>query len=96
MNAFKNVTRSAVRNFALLTCGTAFSILGFIGSCDQRFITATQYVDPCGTILANCTPGSFQVNNADVADYCVDPACTIPGQCGNDGPVLGTITRICP
>ncbi len=69
--------------------------VGFIESCDSRVTSATQYFDPCGTILGNCTPGSFQVNAADVGDYCIDPACTVPGQCGGGQP-LGTITRICP
>jgi hypothetical protein len=69
--------------------------LGFFESCDNRAANITSYVDPCGTVLGNCTPGSFQVNAADVGDYCIDPACTVPGQCGGGQP-LGTITRICP
>jgi hypothetical protein len=69
--------------------------LGLIESCDQRAVELTRYFDPCGTILANCAPGDFQVQAADVGDYCVDPACTVPGQCGGGQP-LGTITRICP
>ena len=39
--------------------------------------------DPCGTILANCEPGSLQLQFADVPDYDYDPTCTIPGQCGD-------------
>jgi hypothetical protein len=68
--------------------------LGFLESCNDKALNATQYFEPCGTILGNCTPGSFQVRAADVGDYCVDPACTVPGQCGLAQP-LGTITRIC-
>ncbi len=69
--------------------------LGFLESCNERLTNATAYVDPCGTILGNCAPGSFQVNAADVGDYCIDPTCTVPGQCGGGQP-LGTITNICP
>lgn len=68
---------------------------GFLESCNNRATSATEYFEPCGTILGNCTPGSFQTNAAEVGDYCVDPACTVPGQCGGGQP-LGTITRICP
>lgn len=71
-------------------------MLGFIDSCDDRLVQFTQFVDPCGTFLANCQPGDFQTNAAGVHDWCVDPACTVPGQCGDDGPALGTITDICP
>lgn len=70
-------------------------ILGFLGSCDDRLIAVTRFVDPCGTFLANCDPGDFEVRRADVGDFCVDPTCTVPGQCG-DGQPLGTITDICP
>ena len=41
----------------------------------------TSFVDPCGTILGNCAPGSFDLLFADVPDYSVDPTCTIPGGC---------------
>jgi len=70
-------------------------IAGFIESCDDRVVSLTRYVDPCGTFLANCAPGEFEVRRADVGDYCVDPACTVPGLCGGGQP-LGTITDICP
>jgi hypothetical protein len=40
--------------------------------------------DPCGTIFANCEPGTFQLQFADVPDYGVDPTCTIPGQCTDE------------
>ncbi len=71
--------------------------LGFLNSCEDRFVGFTQFFDPCGTILGNCAPGFFQTNAADVGDFCVDPACTVPGQCGDDdGPALGTIRDICP
>ena len=83
----------ARRIATLLGCGAL--TLGFLGSCEDRLITLTQYVDPCGTILGNCQPGDFTVNAAPVGDYCVDPACTVPGACNDDQP-LGTITDICP
>lgn len=70
-------------------------IVGFIESCDSKLVGLTRYVDPCGTFLANCNPGDFQVQRADVGDFCVDPACTVPGQCGQGQP-LGTITNVCP
>lgn len=80
---------------AMLLGGTTFQIVGFIEKCDERLITASTYFDPCGTFLANCAPGDIQTNNADVGDYCIDPTCTIPGQCGT-GQALGTITDLCP
>jgi hypothetical protein len=55
----------------------------------------TRYVDPCGTILANCNPGDFEVNAADINSWTVDPACTVPGLCSDDQP-LGTITDLDP
>lgn len=85
--------RRGLRFFALV--GTAVPILG-LESCEDRLIGLTQYVDPCGTFLANCAPGDFQVNAAEVGDFCVDPACTVPGQCGTGVQPLGTIVNICP
>jgi len=70
--------------------------LGFVSSCDDRLVGLTNYLDPCGTILANCAPGTFQAINADLGDWCLDPACTVPGGCGNQDPPLGTIRDICP
>ena len=75
--------------------GTCFQF-GFIGNLNDKFINCTQYFDPCGTILANCQPGDFITNAADIGDFCVDPTCTIPGGCGNVGPPLGTTTDVCP
>ncbi len=86
--------RSRRKTLAALVAGCLLQA-GFIQACDDRLTALTRFVDPCGTILANCNPGDFQVNAADVGDFCVDPACTVPGQCGNQ-PVLGTITDICP
>ncbi|MEK6799453.1 MAG: hypothetical protein AABZ12_10840 [Planctomycetota bacterium] len=85
----------APRKFVGLALVAAGAILpGFVQSCDDRLIAITRYADPCGTILANCNPGDFEVFAADVGDYCVDPACTVPGQCG-EGQPLGTIIRVC-
>ncbi len=64
--------------------------------CNDMLTNLTRYVDPCATFLANCAPGSFETNAADIGDYCVDPACTVPGGCGQLGPPLGTITQVCP
>jgi len=69
--------------------------LGFFGSLNDRFIGCTQYFDPCGTIFANCAPGDFITNAAEVGDFCIDPSCTVPGACGEDQ-ALGTITDLCP
>lgn len=80
--------------FATLLAGGA-AVPGFVESCDDRLVAVTRYFDPCGTILANCAPGDFEVNNAEIGDYCVDPACTVPGGC-NDLQPLGTITDVCP
>jgi len=82
------------KSLAALALGTAL-ITGFLQSCDDRLVGLTQFIDPCVTILGNCNPGDFQANNANVGDFCVDPACTVPGQCGGGQP-LGTIRRICP
>ncbi len=89
----RNVKRRCFRFLALLSSGAA--VPGFIGSCDDRLIAVTRYFDPCGTVLANCAPGDFEVNNAEVGDFCVDPACTVPGACDDLQP-LGTITDVCP
>ena len=86
--------RHSLKMLATLILGGGFT-LGFLDSCDNRLIQFTRYVDPCGTIFANCEPGDFQVAAAEVGDYCVDPACTVPGQCGDERP-LGTITDLCP
>lgn len=77
-----------------LIAGTV-TILGFLEACDNRLISLTRFIDPCGTFLANCNPGELAVNRADVGDFCIDPTCTVPGQCG-PGQALGTITELCP
>ena len=70
---------------------------GFIETCDNTLVEATRIFDPCGTILANCEPGYFEVSRAEIGDYCIDPACTVPGQCPDQvGQPLGTITDLCP
>lgn len=69
---------------------------GFIGSCDSRLVELSQIFDPCGTIFANCTPGSFQTNAASIGDYCIDPICTVPGGCDQTDPPLGTQRNLCP
>ncbi len=90
---FSRISFSLTRWAGLLASGAALP--GFLQACDSRLLGLTQYVDPCGTIFANCAPGDFTVNNAEVGDYCVDPACTVPGACNDDQP-LGTITDVCP
>ena len=87
--------RKKCRAAAALILGSLF-MSDFISSCDDRFIQLTRFVDPCATFLANCQPGDFEVNNAPIGDFCVDPTCAIPGGCGNVGPALGTQTELCP
>lgn len=65
---------------AILTA-TVFQSLG--GACEY----ALTRFDPCGTILANCQPGTFDLLFSDVPNFTLDPTCTIPGQC--DDPVDG-------
>ncbi len=94
---FRNANVKTLRpvRAAMGTIATAVFIIGFLQTCDDRLIGLTRFIDPCATIFANCAPGDFEVNRADVGDFCVDPACTVPGQCG-PGQALGTITDICP
>lgn len=79
---------------AAMVMGSVFQ-LGFLESCDDTLVSLTRQFEPCGTIFANCNPGDFEVNRAPIGDFCVDPACTVPGQCGGGQPI-GTITDICP
>jgi hypothetical protein len=88
-------TSKRTAGMAALFSATVFQ-LGFVSSCDDRLVGLTNYLDPCGTILGNCTPGFFQSINADLGDWCIDPACTVPGGCGAADPPLGTIRDICP
>jgi len=95
MKLSNRTVRRAYAAWAALFAGST-CVLGFVEKCDNALATVSSYADPCGTIFANCTPGTFEVRAADVGDYCVDPACTVPGQCPDQGQPLGTITRICP
>ncbi|MGB0715578.1 MAG: hypothetical protein ACPGXK_06860 [Phycisphaerae bacterium] len=82
---------------AALCTGTVFQF-GFLEGCNDRLFYLSQFVDPCGTFLANCNPGDFQARNTTIGDPCVDPTCTIPGQCGdleNPDEPLGTQFRLC-
>lgn len=94
MNVRKLGDRSWRTSMAILLLGGVFQ-LGFLDSCNDRLVEVTRFIEPCGTFLANCTPGSFQANAAEIGDFCVDPTCTVPGGCGPGQP-LGTIRDICP
>lgn len=94
MNVRKLSGRSRRTSLAVLLLGGVFQ-LGLLESCNDRLVQVTRFVEPCGTFLANCTPGSFEVNAADIGDFCIDPTCTVPGGCDNGQP-LGTILDICP
>ncbi len=80
---------------AVLAAGAVFQ-LGMLDGCNNKLLGLTNYFDPCGTILANCQPGDFQIQQSFVGDYCLDPTCTVPGGCDNDGPPLGTQFDLCP
>lgn len=95
MKTQRHGVRRAFRGLVTGTLLAGIIPVGFLESCNNRLTGATQYFDPCGTILGNCQPGFFQTSAADVGDYCIDPSCTVPGLCGTGQP-LGTITRICP
>jgi len=88
-----SVRRNRWRMAATLVLGGGFA-LSFLDSCNDRLVNLATIFDPCGTVLANCNPGDFQTLNAPVGDFCVDPSCTVPGQCGT-GQALGTIRQIC-
>jgi len=77
-----------------LVIGSGVVLPGFVDNCNDLLVNLTRYVDPCGTFLANCAPGSFAVNAAEVGDYSVDCTCTVPGACNNGIP-FDVITRIC-
>lgn len=94
MNANRGARKAWVAG-AMLSMGTVCQF-GFVEGCDETLIEVTRIFDPCGTFLANCTPGSFETNAAPIGDYCVDPSCIVPGGCGNVDPPLGTIRDICP
>ncbi len=95
MTRRSSAIRKRLATAALLTSGTVFQF-GFLGTCEEKLYNVTDYVDPCGTIFGNCEPGDMQIQNSYPGDYCLDPACTVPGQCENEGPPLGTIMDLCP
>ncbi len=84
------------RSIAALLISSVMLLFSFLSSCDDRLLAITAFVDPCGTVFANCTPGQFQILNAEVGDSCIDPECTIPGMCDTGTQPLGTIRVICP
>lgn len=75
----KRRVRRALLACMVFTCGSTFL---WMPSCKGILTT----FDPCGTILGNCEPGTFDLLFADVPDYDVDPTCTIPGGCTGDDP----------
>jgi hypothetical protein len=93
----KNIWKGLSGRGKLVALGLGATVLqlGPIAACDDQLTALTRYVDPCGTVLGNCNPGDFQTNNANPGDWCIDPACTVPGACA-DTPPLGAIRDICP
>lgn len=80
--------------------GAGATLFQLSGTCG-RLANLTQYVDPCGTILADCFPGQFQLYAADVPDWNVDPTCTIPGGClgappSPDNPFVSPYAHLAP
>lgn len=82
---------------ALLLMGATFQLGGLVEGCNDRLIGLTGIIDPCGTFLANCNPGDFQARNSNLGDPCVDPTCTVAGQCAGPGNLqpLGTLYSLC-
>lgn len=94
MNRPRLNSRLVRKTLAALAGGVVLQ-LGVLEGCNDRLVQVSRFVDPCATFLAFCQPGDFQVLAADPGDFCVDPACTVPGQCNDDQP-LGTIINVCP
>jgi len=94
-NTSSRMKRVCVR--AVLALSGTLPLFGFLGSCNDKLVGLTQYVDPCTTFLGNCLfPGQFQANAAPIGSaqaYCIDPTCTIPGFCGTVP--IGTIRPVC-
>ncbi len=93
MNKHQTGFARRIIRFALVIGGGTV-LPNFFESCGDYLINVTRYVDPCGTFLANCAPGSFAVNAADVGDYDIDCTCTVPGACNNGIP-FDVIMQIC-
>lgn len=92
----RNRASRRVAVLAAVVLGSVFQ-LGVLESCNDALVTTSRYFDPCGTIFSNCNPGDVEVWASDVGDYFVDPACTVPGQCGDgDYQPLGTIIDLRP
>ena len=92
MTTFQRAIRKRRIKLSALGAGVILQ-LGFIDTCDDVLIDFTRVLDPCGTILSNCTPGSFFANNVEIGSEdarCFDPTCTIPGLCDPATPPIGT------
>jgi hypothetical protein len=62
---------------AVLAGGVAVFQLG-IGGC----IRLGQIINPCETVLAQCTQQQIDFLVHSIPDFIYDPTCTIPGACG--------------
>ncbi len=94
MTQTKSANRLRRKKLICFIAGGVF-MLGILESCNDTLLNLATVVEPCGTIFGNCAPGSFQLLNADIGDFCLDPTCLVPGGCGGGQP-LGTIRNICP
>ncbi|MBI4579778.1 MAG: hypothetical protein HY718_08755 [Planctomycetes bacterium] len=74
-----------VRIVAVMLSGILFEL-----SCAGLGEVAVRNVNPCGTVF-NCSPVEYDLLTTDYPDWNVDPTCTIPGQCSENGtwPLLG-------
>lgn len=94
MTPTKTGIRLRFKTLAYFITGSVF-MLSILESCNDTLLSLSTVIEPCGTIFGNCAPGSFQLLNADIGDFCLDPTCLVPGGCGGGQP-LGTIRDICP
>jgi len=71
-----------MRRVAMLSAVVAGGTMYANSGCTNTLLSLT----PCGTILAGCTAGDWAnliFPYLDLPDFAADPACTVPGGCGN-------------
>jgi hypothetical protein len=67
-----------MKKLCVLLASGGFVFQFGIGAC----IELSNYLNPCGTILAICTQQDLDNLNHTIPDFNYDPSCTIPGECG--------------
>ena len=78
--------------FVLATALTSTMYVSLGGACEW----VTTRFDPCGTLLGNCSPGTFDLAFASVPDFDLDPTCTIPGGCVPAGTFVSPYAQLGP